>query len=132
MRTRFCLIVVVSLIGAMAALPGYCSVPDLNAQTGLGPTFGAMKSPLVQSYDIARGSLVNSELLGLIHDRNLRAVDWTALHETNRVEPARMILAHDDRDEGDDEEADEGDDENGGDEEEEGGWNRTWDAPKLG
>jgi hypothetical protein len=133
MRTRFCSVVIVLLIGAMAPLPGYCSVPDLNGQNGLGTTFGGMKNPLVPSYDIAGVSLVNSELLGLIHDRDLREVEWTALHETNRVEPARMILAHDDRDEGDDEEADEGD---GGDEEEEGGeeggWDRTWDAPKLG
>ena len=133
MRTRFCLIVIVSLVGAMAALPGYCSVPDLNAQPGLGPTLGGMKSPVVSSYDIGGPASVNNGLMRLAHDIDLREVDWTRMQEKIAAEKAETTVASDDTGNGDDEEADE--DENGGDEEEggeEGGWDRVWDAPKLG
>jgi hypothetical protein len=136
MKRCFVVLAIVFSLAVMAAQPGYGSL----TRTGLAGMHGTgvlpikALGPIPYTTSIAlpegRGSFLVAE------DIDLRDVDWDKVKVgKNGGGDGKDSVNGDKGGNGDDGEDDEKDEETQGEKEEEeegGGWDRTWDAPRLG
>lgn len=135
MKTRLGLTAILMLIALMSTVSGYSSMRKLEARTLAGTAVSRVREALsAVQQGTTNLALQRNGSFRVAEEVDLRSVDWSKVSDDTASTHTQVILVadngDDDEDKGDDDEGgDGGDEEEGGGE---GGWDRTWDAPKLG
>ncbi len=139
MKRCFVVWVIVFALAGMTAQSGYCSVAGVESATKRWTDFQPMKVLLPLPLTLTDLSLPGYGSFLLAKEVDLREVDWEAVkNDKSGSHEGKATVSENSNDDGDDEVEETGDeeqDENGDKDEEEeegGGWDRLWDAPKLG
>ena len=134
MKKTLVVLAIVFSIAAMTAQPGYSAVQGVDPATtyisGVQHANGNGIIPFASSEDSSQ----RAASFLLAKEVDLREVDWGPSKQATQVDEAQgtTVTVQNANGEEEEEEGDEEEGEEDEEDEEDSGWDRVWDAPKLG